>query len=289
MTAVLVLFAVVGLALVAAGRRLGRRAFLVGAVAPAVATAWLVAQLPDVADGATRTATAEWVPALGLSLDLRLDGVAMTMSLIVAGIGVLVAAYAAAYFRPGTADLGRLAGLLVLFGGAMLGLVQADNLLLLYTFWELTTVTSYLLIGNRHEDPTARGAALQALLTTGAGGLAMLAGFVLLGQAAGTYQLSELAQGPVPTGTAVNVALVLVLLGAFTKSAQYPFSAWLPAAMTAPTPVSAYLHAATMVKAGVYLVARLAPLFAAAAVWRPLVVTVGLATLVLGGLRALRT
>ena len=151
--------------------------------------------------------------------------------------------------------------LLTLFAGSMLGLVVADNLIVLYGFWELTTITSFLLIGNNHTDGRARAAALQALLVTSAGALAMLAGFVILGQAAGTYRLSELVDDP-PSGTAVEVALALVLLGAFTKSAQYPFHGWLPAAMVAPTPVSAYLHSATMVKAGVYLIARLSPAFA---------------------------
>ena len=152
----------------------------------------------------------------------------------------------------------RLLGLLVLFAGAMVGLVVADNLLILYGFWELTSVTSFLLIGNRHEDAAARSAALQALLVTGLGALAMLAGFIVIGQAAGTYRLSELLADP-PRGTTVTVALVLILLGAFTKSAQVPFHTWLPGAMVAPTPVSTYLHSATMVKAGVYLVARFAP------------------------------
>ena len=133
---------------------------------------------------------------------------------------------------------------------------------MLYTCWELTSVTSYLLIGNRYTDADARAAALHALLVTGAGGLAMLGGFVLLGQSAGTYRLSELASSAPTSGPTITVALVLILLGAFTKSAQYPFHSWLPAAMAAPTPVSAYLHSAAMVKAGVYLVARFAPIFA---------------------------
>ena len=178
-------------------------------------------------------------------------------------------------------------GLLTLFAGAMAGLVLADNLLVLYGFWELTSVTSFLLIGNKHEDIAARAAALQALLVTGLGALAMLTGFIILGEAAGTYRLSAILADP-PGGTTVTVALLLILVGAFTKSAQFPFHSWLPAAMVAPTPVSAYLHSATMVKAGVYLVARLAPAFAVVGVWRPLVVVVGLVTMIGGGLRALR-
>ncbi len=153
--------------------------------------------------------------------------------------------------------------------------------------WELTSVTSYLLIGWKGGDPSARASATQALLTTGAGGIAMLGGFVLIGQSAGTYDLTALAAHP-PTGTAVEVGLLLVLLGAFTKSAQFPFSAWLPGAMVAPTPVSAFLHSATMVKAGVYLIARLAPMFADQGLWRPVVLTVGVLTMLTGGWRSLR-
>src|ERR687898_730946 len=169
----------------------------------------------------------------------------------------------------------------------MVGLVLADDLFVLYGFWELTSITSFLLIGNKHTDATARAAALQALLVTGLGALAMLAGFIVLGQAAGTYRLSALVADP-PDGTAVTVAVVLVLLGAFTKSAQYPFHGWLPGAMVAPTPVSAYLHSATMVKAGVYLIARLSPAFGDVGFWRSTVVIVGLYTMIAGGLRALR-
>ena len=243
--------------------------------------------MPGIVDGAIDTEHVSWVGPLGLAVDLRLDGFAALMVLLVAGIGLVVFAYSAAYFSPSNASNGRTAGLLTLFAGAMLCVVLADNLFLLYTGWELTSITSYLLIGNDHTKTHARAAALHALLVTSFGGLAMLAGFILIGQQAGTYRLSELLTYP-PHGTTVDVALVLILLGAFTKSAQYPFHSWLPGAMAAPTPVSAYLHSATMVKAGVYLVARFAPVYATTGIWRPLVLTVGAATMVFGGLRSMR-
>lgn len=282
----LALHAVAGIAVLTAGRRLGRRGFVVGGLAPALTVVWGAARAGEVLDGHAVEQRAEWVPQLDLALDLRLDAFALLMTVLVSGIGVLVFAYGWYYFGS-SGKAGRAAGLLTLFAGSMLGVVLADNLLMLYVCWELTSVTSYLLIGLDDADPEARAAALHALLVTGLGGLAMLGGFVLIGQEAGTYRLSELVAAP-PTGTTVSVALVLVLLGAFTKSAQYPFHSWLPAAMVAPTPISAYLHSAAMVKAGVYLVARLAPAFAALGAWRPLVVAVGLTTMVAGGLRALR-
>jgi multicomponent Na+:H+ antiporter subunit A len=288
MIALLILFGVLGALLIAMGSRLGRTAFAVGALAPAVTVAFVALRLGAVIDGRAPTQRVAWVRGLDLWIDLRLDGFAATMALIVAVVGVLVFAYAASYFRTDAPDLGRLAGLLVLFAGAMVGLVLADQLLVLYAFWEITSITSYLLIGNTFTDPRARAAALHALLVTVTGGLAMLGGFVVLGQAAGTYRLSALGAGPAPTGTAVTVALVLVLIGAFTKSAQYPFHAWRPGAMVAPTPVSAYLHSATMVPAGVYLVARLTPVFGSSSPWRPLVLAVGAFTLLAGGLRAIR-
>jgi multicomponent Na+:H+ antiporter subunit A len=288
MIALLAAFAATGLGLFIFGRRLGRGAFWIGALPAVAATAWVFTQLPDVYDGAPVTQEASWVSALGLSIDLRLDGLAATMSVVVGLVGIAVLVYSASYFSPDAHDLGRLAGLLVLFGGSMLGLVQADNVLLLYTCWELTSITSFLLIGNRHTESRARAAAVHALLVTSAGGLALLGGLVLLAQQADTYDLSELLQRPPPATATTTVAMVLVLVGAFTKSAQYPFHAWLPGAMAAPTPVSAYLHSATMVNAGIFLVARLAPVFAHTAPWRPLVLTVGCGTLVFGGLRALR-
>jgi multicomponent Na+:H+ antiporter subunit A len=269
-----------------AARRLGPKVFLLCGLAPLAGVVTLAAALPDVLDGRPWDDSVAWLPALDLHLDFRLDAFSALFVVLVSGIGVLIFAYAAAYFgnRP---DLGRIAGTLTLFSGAMLGVVLADNLLVLYVCWELTSVTSYLLIGTDDDKGSARAAALQAILVTGGGGLAMLAGFVVLGQAAGTYQISAILADP-PGGTGVAVGLVLILAGAFTKSAQVPFHAWLPGAMAAPTPISAYLHSATMVKAGVYLVARLAPAFATSGPWRPLVLTFGLATMLVGGWNALR-
>lgn len=275
-----------GLALLGWGGRLGRRSFLLASLLPLAAFVWVLTRAGTVLDGHVPSAGLEWVPALGLSIHLRLDGFSLLFVLLVSGIGTLVQLYASRYFPGDRAGLHRLAGLLLIFTAAMLGLVTSSNLLMLFVAWELTSVTSYLLIGWSDTDPNARASALQALLTTGLGGIAMLGGFVLIGQAAASYDLAAIAAHP-PTGTAVEVGLLLVLLGAFTKSAQFPFSAWLPGAMVAPTPVSAFLHSATMVKAGVYLIARLAPVFAAQGLWRPVVVVVGIATMLTGGWHAL--
>ncbi|MDQ3980766.1 MAG: DUF4040 domain-containing protein [Actinomycetota bacterium] len=282
----LTLHAVAGVSVLAGGRRLGRWGLLIGGFAPVLTIAWVASRTGRVFDGEVLAERADWVPDLGLALDVRLDSFAVLMTILVSGIGALVFAYGWWYF--GRAEkVGRAAGLLTLFAGSMLGVVLADNLLMLYVCWELTSVTSYLLIGLDDTEPDARAAALHALLVTGMGGLAMLGGFVLLGLEAGTFRISAIVAAP-PTGTSVNIALLFVLLGAFTKSAQYPFHSWLPSAMVAPTPISAYLHSAAMVKAGVYLIARLAPAFAAAGAWRAIVVTGGLVTMIAGGLRALR-
>ena len=283
----LALHLVVGIGIVAAGRTLGRRAFLVAAVAPLATVIWAAARASAVIDGEPVTESFAWVEQLGITIDLRLDAFALVMVALVSGIGLLICVYSLGYFSHDKPGLARLAGVLTLFAGAMLGVVLSDQLIALFIFWELTSVTSYLLIGNDDTNPRARAAALQAIFITGAGGLAMLAGLIIIGQAGGTYRISELLVDP-PSGAVVNAGLVLVLIGAFTKSAQAPFSSWLPAAMVAPTPVSAYLHSATMVKAGVYLVARLAPMFALTGSWRALVLIVGATTMLVGGLRALR-
>jgi multicomponent Na+:H+ antiporter subunit A len=285
-TVLLVAHLVVGLAILAAAVRLGRVAFLAGAVPMVAAVVYDATQAPDVLDGRPTTESATWVGQLNLAVDLRLDGFGFLMVLIVSGIGVAVMAYGASYFAP-SARSARIAGLLVLFSGSMLGLVVADNVLFLYLCWELTSITSWLLIGSDHTNPSARGGAQHALLVTSAGGLALLGGLIVLAQAAGTYSLSAMLADP-PSGGSVGVGLALVLSGVVTKSALFPTHAWLPGAMVAPTPVSAYLHSATMVKAGIFLAARFAPVFAVVGAWRPAVTVIGLVTMILGGLRAVR-
>ncbi len=269
-----------------AARRIGPRAFLIAALAPALGLVFVALAIGPVLDGTEVTGTIAWAPSVGFELAWRVDTFSLVMVGLIAGIGVAVFVYSASYFGPRD-GLSRLVGLLVLFAGAMTGLVLSDNLLGLFLFWEMTSITSYLLIGIDDTRAQARVAALRALMVTGGGGLALLAGFVLLGQAAGTMSLSGVLAAS-PDGAVVEVALVLVLLGAFTKSAQFPFHFWLPGAMAAPTPVSAYLHSATMVKAGVYVIARFSPAFADAMVWRPLVIVVGLTTMIVGGVAALR-
>src|SRR5215218_3330376 len=268
-------------------RLLGRQAFLVLALVPGASFAWILARLGEVTGGGDVRETAPWVPALDLSVSLRLDALSLTLAALVTGVGALVLLYCARYVEPDDEGTGRFAGTLTAFAGSMLGLVLADDLLLLYVFWELTTVLSYLLIGGSGRRLAARRAAGQALVLTTAGGLAMLVGLIMIGQSSGSYLLSEVVASP-GQGPFLVAGTVLVLVGAITKSAMVPFHFWLPAAMEAPTPVSAYLHAAAMVKAGIYLVARLAPGFADVPGWRPIALGLGLATMLVGGYRALR-
>ncbi|SNT60353.1 multicomponent Na+:H+ antiporter subunit A [Asanoa hainanensis] len=272
------------MAVVAPGlvRWLGRRALYVVALAPLATLCWALARTND-----TVTESYAWVSQLGIGLDLRMATLNWLLVVLVAGIGAIVLAYSVRYFKPDQNGLGRYAAVFVAFAGAMFGLVVADNLLLLYVFWELTTVFSYLLIAQDPTRRTNRRAATQALLVTTLGGLAMLAGFVVLGESAGTYRWSELEANP-PTGGHLAAAVVLILIGALSKSAIFPFSFWLPSAMAAPTPVSAYLHAAAMVKAGVFLVALLGPTLGADPPWRPLLLATGVLTMLLAGWTTLR-
>jgi multicomponent Na+:H+ antiporter subunit A len=230
-----------------------------------------------------------WAPSLGLSLAFNLDGLGLLFATLITGIGALVILYASRYLQ-GHPQLGRFYASLVAFMGAMLGLVLSDNVLTLFVLWELTGFTSFLLIGFEHERPAARAAALQALIVTGAGGLALLAAGVLLTDVAGTAQLSSLtgARTAILASPAYSAITLLLLLAAFTKSAQVPFHFWLPNAMEAPTPVSAYLHSATMVKAGVYLIARMTPIVGATALWTTTVTVAGAMTMALGAYRAIQ-
>lgn len=223
-----------------------------------------------------------WAPALQLDLAFRVDGLARLMGGLVAGIGALVLVYSDRYME-GHPRTPAFFGAFTLFLTSMLGLVLSDNLLLLFLFWELTSVSSFLLIGLEREREKARKAALQALLVTGGGGLALLGGIVLIGITAGTLNLSELRVLELRSSAAYPAIVALVLFGAFTKSAQVPFHAWLPNAMEAPTPVSAFLHSATMVKAGVFLIAALTPVLGGTPLWNGLLIGVGLGTAIVGG------
>ncbi|MEM7566061.1 MAG: hydrogen gas-evolving membrane-bound hydrogenase subunit E [Pseudomonadota bacterium] len=230
-----------------------------------------------------------WVPSLGIALSFRIDGFSFLFGTLIAGIGSLVAIYAAAYMK-GDAHRGRFLLLIVLFMGAMLGAIFAADVILLFVFWELTSLLSFLLIGHKASDPAARRAAVQGLMVTVGGGLALMAGLLLMASIAGTTSLPGIiAAGPAIIASPLFVpALLLMLLGAFTKSAQVPFHFWLPGAMSAPTPASAFLHSATMVKLGVYLLIRFDPAFGDEAIWQTLLIGFGGATMLVAAVQALR-
>ncbi len=271
---------VVVLSLTAA--RLGRTALLVAAVPMAVTAAWSATRLGT---NDVIFAGFQWVPGLDVAIEFRVDALGSLLSLLVSGIGALVCVYAFGYFSATAVGVGRFAATLLAFSTAMVGLVWSDSVWTLFIFWELTSITSFLLVGFKHADPVARTAARRALVITAAGGLSLLAGFVLFVDAAGTARLSEIT--PI-TGSTATAAAILILVAAATKSAQFPFHVWLPGAMAAPTPVSAYLHSATMVKAGVILVAVIAPAFQDTEVWKPLGLSFGLVTMLWGAIGALR-
>ncbi len=286
MIAVLVALIIASAAAPAIISRIGHRGFYLLACVPAASLVWVIANWPTAE--APLTARHPWVPALQMDIELRFTPLAAVLSVLILGVGALVLVYCASYFPSGKKRVPTFAAELVLFAGAMFGLVTSDNLLLTYVFWELTTVLSFLLVGFYAVRATSRRAATQALLVTTAGGLAMLVGIIMLGERAGTYTISEILADPPADGVYLQVTLVLLLIGALSKSAIVPLHFWLPGAMAAPTPVSAYLHAAAMVKAGIFLVALLAPTFAHGPAWHVPVVGLGLVSMVLAGWRSVR-
>lgn len=261
---------------------------LVLALFPAGLAAWLAIQAPEVIENGSILLEWEWVPSLGISLSFMVDGLSLLFGLLITVIGAFVLVYAGGYLK-GHPDLVRFHIALVAFMVSMLGLVLADGLLTLFIFWELTSITSYLLIGFNHADIEARKSARQGLFVTVAGGLALMAGLVLLGVASGSWSLAEIRsmEADLREHALYTPMLICLLLGAFTKSAQFPFHFWLPNAMAAPTPVSAYLHSATMVKAGIYLMARLQPELGGTALWIGILSVVGAITMLTGAFLAI--
>lgn len=258
------------------------------------AAGWILALLPigifiyfasfilPIAEGETFVITRAWVPTIDINLSFNVDGLSLLFALIISGVGALVIIYAGGYLAHDR-DINRFYVYILMFMASMLGVVLSDNVITLFIFWELTSITSYMLIGYYHEKPESRTAALQALLVTGAGGLALLAGLVMVALVGGSWEISELLnRGDVITGSSLYLPiLILMLAGAFTKSAQFPFHFWLPNAMAAPTPVSTYLHSATMVKAGIYLMARFSPALGGTPQWTVIVTSFGAVTMLL--------
>ncbi len=256
---------------------------------PAAIFAWMLQYVGPVSDGTPVLLALDWVPSMDIRLSVLIDGLSLTFALLISGIGALVTLYSTKYLG-NHPEYPRFVLFLMMFMVGMLGLVLSDNLIALFVFWEITTISSYLLIGFSSDEAKSRRSALQALLVTGTGGLALLAGMILLGNVAGSFELSViLQQGDMIRAHPLYVPIVILFLaGAFTKSAQFPFHFWLPNAMAAPTPVSAYLHSATMVKAGVYLMARVNPALGDSELWFWTLVIAGGFTTVFASILAVR-
>ncbi len=259
------------------------------AIIPAAIFFSLFPLIPVISDGGVEKFALQWVPQYGLDFSFLIDGLSLTFALLISGIGTIIVIYSGAYLK-GHRDQGKFLAYILMFMGSMLGLVLADNLIVLFIFWELTSITSFLLIGFDHKRQAARRAAIQALVVTGGGGLALLVGIIILQQMFGTWEISTLSQYSdiLLKQSLYPIILLMFLLGAFTKSAQFPFHFWLPNAMEAPTPVSAFLHSATMVKAGVYLLARMNPTLGGSDIWTLSLVIFGSITLLWGATWALK-
>ncbi|MGN1400223.1 MAG: Na+/H+ antiporter subunit A [Bacillus sp. (in: firmicutes)] len=251
---------------------------------------YFIGKIPLIKDGAGIRGSLNWIPSIGINFDVIIDGLSLLFALLITGIGTLVVLYSVFYLSKEKENLHNFYVYLLLFMGAMLGVVLSDNLIVLYMFWEFTSLSSFLLIGYWYHRERSRYGAQKSMLITVFGGLSMLGGIILLYAMGGTFSIRELiSQADLLIGHPLFLAsMLLILLGAFTKSAQFPFHIWLPDAMEAPTPVSAYLHSATMVKAGIYLVARMSPIYAESSVWLWLVAGIGLLTLAWGSFSAVR-
>lgn len=303
MNLILLSFALIWLVTPWLHSRMGARVFYVLAAVPALALIYVLTHTSDILHGHAWEESFTWVPQLDLQLTFRMDVLSWIMSLLVLGVGSLVLFYCASYFKHSHEGVGSFAAHLFSFCAAMFGLITADDFILMFVFWEITTILSYLLIGFSRHRLSARRNALQALIITTAGGLAMFIGIVMLATAAGTQSMHEIVQRApsiienaqagtgAPGGSSalmLSIALLLILCGAMSKSALFPTHFWLPGAMSAPTPVSAYLHAAAMVKAGIYLMLRLAPGFGEVPVWHVTLVLFGAFTMLFGGWVALK-
>lgn len=249
---------------------------------------YLLLRVPFVANGNVLYESYKWVPSLNINFDLRLDGLSMVFGLLISGIGALIFWYASAYLK-GHQYLDRFYAYLCLFMASMLGIVLSNNILLLFIFWELTSISSFFLIGFNNTNPDSRKSALTALSITGLGGFFLLTGMILIGNIAGTFSISELVTSAarIKNHELYPLAIAMIFIGAFTKSAQFPFHFWLPGAMKAPTPVSAYLHSATMVKAGIFLLARFTPILGGTAAWSYTLMIFGGITMIYAAIHAL--
>ena len=270
-------------------KRLGQHACWPLALAPAIAFVIFLQGLPGIAEGQVSLFGFDWIATFDVRFSFRIDGLASTFALLITGIGTLIVLYSGGYLA-GHRDQGRFFSFMLMFMGSMLGLVVSDDLITLFVYWELTSITSFLLIGFDHHREAARRGAIQALVITGGGGLALLAGLIMIRELTGLSSMTDVLSAGDTLRNSVFYApiLILVLCGAFTKSAQMPFHVWLPNAMEAPTPVSAYLHSATMVKAGVYLLLRMQPALGETALWTTILPAFGAVTLVIGALLAVK-
>ncbi len=276
------------LLLVFTGKFFQGKGGIVSSLIPLVLFGYFLQFIPEIADGGTIVHSYSWVPSFGVNLDFTLDGLSLLFALMITGIGFLVFVYTAAYLK-NHKYLDRFYGYLSIFMAAMLGLVLSDNLITLFVFWELTSISSFFLIGFNNSNPESRKSAITALAITGFGGLSLLAGALVLGSVGGSYSINELlnSSGEIAASPYYILIAILIFGAAFTKSAQFPFHFWLPGAMKAPTPVSTYLHSATMVKAGIYLLMRMTPVLGNQEFWNSTLIIVGAITMVYAAVHTL--